>query len=126
MKKFLLLILIGFVSMSFVFQNGSGEIVSALNQGNAEQFSRYFDNLLDIKLPEKDEIKNVGKNQAAVTVKNFFNDNKIRGFEVSSQRELSGTMYMTGKLQGGSKNFNLTLMMKNRGDKLSVITIRIN
>jgi len=125
MKKFLLLILIGFVSMSFA-QNGSGEIVNALKQGNAEQFSRYFDNLLDIKLPEKDEIKNVGKNQAAITIKNFFDDNKIRGFDVSSQRELSGTMYMTGKLQGGTKSFNLTLMMKNRGDKLSVITIRIN
>ncbi len=126
MKKFLLLVSVSLAFMSFRFQNGSTEIVNALKQGNAEQFSKYFDNILDIKLPEKDEIKNVGKNQATITLKNFFEDNNVKGFDVTSERELGGTMYMTGKLQGASKNYNLTLMIKNKSDKLAIITIRIS
>ncbi len=112
--------------VSFTVQSDTDEIVKALKQGNAEQVSKYFDTILDVKLPEKDEIKNVGKNQAGITLKNFFEENNIKGFDVTSQRELSGTKYITGKLQGGDKTYNLTLMMKIQGDKLSIITLRIS
>jgi len=101
-------------------------IVNALKQGNASQFSNYFDNFIDLKLPGKDEIKNVGKTQATITVKDFFNDNDIKGFENVSQRESNGTMYIAGKLIGSSKTYNITMLMKAKGDKLSIITIRIN
>jgi hypothetical protein len=126
MKKLTLLIIAGFVMMSFSFQNGSDKIINALKQGSSEEFSSYFDNLLDIKLPEKEEIKNIGKTQAGIVMKTFFEQNAITSFDVTSQRELSGTMYITGKLTGDNKNYNLTVMMKNRGDKLSVITVRIS
>ena len=101
-------------------------IVSALKQGNAQQFSSYFDNFIDLKLPGKDEIKNVGKTQAGITVKNFFEENDIKGFENISQRESNGTMYIAGKLKGDSKSYNITMLMKAKGDKLTIITIRIN
>ncbi len=74
----------------------SDTIVSALKQGNATRFTNYFDNFIDIKLPEKDEIKNVGKTQASITVRSFFDDNNIKGFDLTSQREMGGTMYITG------------------------------
>ena len=110
----------------YAIAGDSDNIVNALKQGNATQFSSYFDNFIDLKLPEKDEIKNVGKTQATITVKNFFNENNIKGFDLSSQREMNGTMYITGKLQGSSKDYNITMLMKVKGDKLSIITIRIN
>ena len=62
---------------SFVITGDSDKIIAALQNGNAAQFSSYFDNFLDIKLPEKDELKNVGKTQATITIKNFF-DEQIR------------------------------------------------
>ena len=110
------------------FQTGgeSDNIVNALKQGNASQFSNYFDNFIDLKLPEKDEIKNIGRTQASITVKSFFEENEVKGFDVTSQREMSGTKYITGKLQGGAKAYNITMLMKAKGDKLSIITIRIN
>jgi len=111
---------------SFFVAGDSDKIINALNQGNAAQFSAYFDNFLDIKLPEKDEIKNVGKTQAAITIKSFFDDINVSGFEKTSQREMGGTMYLTGKLKGSSKTYNITLLMKDRGDKLSIISIRIS
>jgi hypothetical protein len=126
MKKFILLLGLVVFSTIHAIAGDSDNIVNALKEGNATQFSSYFDNFIDLKLPEKDEIKNVGKTQATITMKNFFNENNIKGFDLSSQREMNGTMYITGKLQGSSKDYNITMLMKVKGDKLSIITIRIN
>jgi len=126
MKKMMVMMGMVLSLSSFVITGDSDKIIAALQNGNAAQFSSYFDNFLDIKLPEKDELKNVGKTQATITIKNFFDESGIKGFEKTSDREMGGTMYLTGKLKGGSKNYNLTLLMKDRGDKLSIISIRIN
>ena len=126
MKKFILMVGLLVFTGIYAIAGDSDNIVNALKQGNAAQFSNYFDNFIDLKLPEKDEIKNVGKTQATITVKNFFGENNIKGFDVTSQREMNGTMYITGKLQGSSKDYNITMLMKVKGDKLSIITIRIN
>lgn len=111
---------------AFAVSGDVDDIVNSLKQGDANSFSRYFDSFVDIKLPEKDEIKNVGKTQASVTMKSFFEESAINGFELTSQRELSGTMYITGKLKSSDKSYNITLMMKNKSDKMQIITIRIN
>lgn len=125
MKK--LTILLTFLTAFFFARaQDAGKITQSLQQGNAAAFSGYFDNLIDLKLPEKDELKNVGKNQAGIAVKNFFDSNGIKGFDATSQREMGGTMYITGKLQGKNTAYNLTLLMKVRGDNLSIITVRIN
>ena len=114
------------LSMSaFIVVGDIDKIINALSSGNAVQFSSFYDDFLDIKLLEKDEIKNVGRNQASITIKSFFDDNGIKGFEKTSQREMGGTMYLTGKLKG-NKNYNITLLMKDRGDKLSIISIRVS
>ena len=126
MKKVLLLLLLGFSVMSFTrFQSGREEMIAALKEGKAEQFIKYLDNTIDIKMPNSDELKGVEKAQAAGTLKSFFADNSITQFDITSQRELGGTMYVTGKLVG-TTNYNLTAMIKSTPDKLSIITLRIN
>ncbi len=126
MKKILVFIGLVVSLSSFQLTGDSENIVSALKAGNSSQFSSYFDNFIDLKLPEKDELKNVGKTQAGITVKSFFDQNNIKSFDLTSQREMGGTSYITGKLQGDSKAYNLTLLMKAKGDKLSIISIRVN
>lgn len=126
MKKFIPLLLVVFSLMSFVpFQSGREEMIATLKQGSADQFIKYLDNTVDIKMPNSDELKGVQKAQVAGTLKSFFADNDINRFEVTSQRELGGTMYITGKLMG-TTDYNLTIMIKSTPDKLSIITIRIN
>ncbi len=122
------MVMIGLVVGLSAYQTvaDSDSIVNALKQGNASQLSNYFDNFIDLKLPEKNEIKNVGRTQAGITVKSFFDDNKVKGFDLTSQREMGGTKYISGKLQGGAKDYNITMLMKVKGDKLSIITIRVN
>ncbi len=126
MKKLMLLAGFGLMLMAFRVSGDAENIVNALKQGNAEQLSQFFDNILDLKLPEKDEIKNVGKNQASITLRNFFEENHVKSFETTSQREMGGTMYIAGKLQCSNKNYNVTMMLKAKADKMAIITIRIN
>ena len=130
MKKVLQILLFAFtaivLSPSFIIQNDGVNIIKALKTADAAQVANYFDTILDIKLPEKEEIKSIGKNQAGIALKSFFEENRITGFELTSQRELGGTMYITGKLLDESKGYNLTLMIKNKGGKQQIITVRIN
>jgi len=120
MKKIFTIIGILF-SVAIFAQNGN-EVVNSLKEGSATKFSNYFSNAVDIKFPQKEEIKSADKAQAATAVVNFFSANGINGFEVTSQREMSGTMYIAGKLKSNSKDFNLTVMLKNG----AIITVRIN
>ena len=125
MKTFIIAI-VSLLSMSFMRQADAGNIVKALKSGDATQVSSYFDKILDLKFPDKEEIKSIGKNQAGIALKSFFTDNGINGFELASQREMGGTMYITGKLLSEGKGYNLTLLLKSKDDKQQIITVRIN
>lgn len=124
MKK--LLAILGFFITVNTFAQKGDDIVDALKTGNTEKFTSYFSNNVDVKLPQKTEMKNVNRADAASTISNFFSANNINGFEVTSQREMSGTMYIAGKLTGSGQSYNLTVMLKTSNDKMTVITVRIS
>jgi len=107
-------------------QSDTDEIVKGLKSGNAEQVSAYFDNYLDLTLPGKEEIKNIGKNQASITIQAFFSENTVKGFDLTSQRESGVMMYITGKLQTKNKAFNVTLLLKNKDGKHQITSVRIS
>ena len=112
--------------MSFTFQSDTDAIIKFLKTGNADGIAAYFDGYIDLTLPGKDEIKNIGKNQAGITLKSFFEDTGVKGFDLTSQRESGTTMYIAGKLQTKSKGYNITLLLKNKDGKHEIISIRIN
>jgi len=101
------------------------EIVDALKSGSSSEVAEFFDNFIDISLPEKDEMKNMGKNQASIALKAFYEEIGVKNFQLTSQREAGSIMYITGKLQGKIKNSNLTIMLKNAGAKYYITSIRI-
>lgn len=125
MKKLLIIILVLFATIASQAQDGNG-LVSALKSANADEVATYFDKILDIKFPDKDEIKSIGKNQAGIALKSFFDNNNIKGFELSSQREMSGTMYIAGKLTNNGEGYKLSIMMRTKEGKQQIITVRIN
>src|SRR3954469_4838339 len=125
MKKFILIFIMVIAAFNLKAQDSNG-ILTALQAGNADQISSYFDKILDIKFPDKDEIKGIGKNQASIALKSFFDNNKIKGFELSSQREMGGTMYIAGKLMNGSDGYKLSIMMRTKEGKPQIITVRIS
>jgi len=122
MKKLFLLFVIPLISLSFTMQVDNDGVVKALKTANVEQLANYFDSFIDLKLLEKDEVKNMGKNQATLALKAFFSDNNIKGFELTSQREMGNTMYMAGKLKNTGKGFNITIMLKKNDTKQDIIS----
>ncbi len=126
MKKILVLIGLSLALFAYKTVDNVPNIINALKVGNAEEVGKYFDNFIDLKLPEKDEIKNVGKNQASIALQGFFKDNNIKSFELTSQREMGASMYLAGKLQNAGKGYNITILLKNKDGDRQIITVRIN
>lgn len=126
MKKLLLIAGLA-ISLSTFAQAGSNDdVVNALKKVDVTTFNSYFDDKIDVKLPDREEGKGIDKSAAGTTVKDFFEKNGVKGFELTSQRAMGGTMYMTGKLTGGAKPYNITVMMKQKDSKVYVITVRVN
>jgi len=97
MKKIFLLAGLGWLLMSFTIQSDTDNIINSLKLGDAKGVAAYFDAYIDLTLPGKDDIKNIGKNQAGITLKSFFDDVTVNGFDLTSQRESGNTMYIAGK-----------------------------
>lgn len=126
MKKLLLLTGLVLGLMSFTAQGDVDAIVNAFKSADAGQVDNYFDDYVDIKLLDKDEVKNIGRNQATLTLKAFFAENGIKGFEKTSEREIGTTMYLAGKLLNNAKGHNITIMLKVKDGKRQIITLRIS
>jgi len=124
MKK--IFTVLGVLLSMTIFAQNENAVVDALKQGDASKFTNYFAPKVDVKLPKKEELKNVDRAEATSTIKNFFAENNVNGFDVTSQREMSGTMYIAGKLKNGGDGYNITVMLKNKEGSMSVITVRIN
>lgn len=125
MKKCLFIIVL-FLTAFNVKAQQANDVISALKAANADQVANYFDKILDIKFPEKDEIKSIGKNQAGIALKSFFDNNNIKGFELLSQRAMDGTMYIAGKLTNGGDGYKVSIMLKTKEGRPQIITVRIS
>ena len=128
MKKIISLLVINIALFSFKVnaQSDTNDIINAFKQSNATAVSNYFENLIDLTLPGKSEIKDISKTQATIALKGFFDENAITGFEPASQRESGSIMYIAGKMTGKAKPFNVTLLLKNKDGKHFITSIRIN
>ncbi len=126
MKSFLLLFGLFFTLTSAVNYGSSEDIISALKTGNASELAHYFDTMIDLTLPEKDEMKNMGKNQATIALKSFYDEVGVKTFQLTSQREAGSMMYITGKLQGKIKNCNITLILKSSNNKFFITSLRVS
>lgn len=122
MKK--LLVIVGILFSIGSFAQTGDAVANALKAGDVGKFTSYFSNAVDVKLPQKDEMKNISKSDASSVISGFFSSNSINGFDVISQREMNGTMYITGKLKG-AKSYNITVMLMETGSNKGVITVRI-
>lgn len=126
MKKIFFIIGMVISFCSFGQQADTDAVVKAFKSANTEEIAPYFDDYIDLKLLDKEEVKNMGRNQATLALKMFFDENRINGFEKGSNREIGSTLYITGKLISSGKPYNMTVMLKAKGGKHQIITIRIN
>ncbi|MEO6404666.1 MAG: DUF4783 domain-containing protein [Ferruginibacter sp.] len=123
MKKILTLFVVAIILTSFTSFTGIDEIITGLKSGNAAQVSKYFDNTVEVTLPEKSN--SYSKSQADLVLRDFFTTNSVKGFEVIHKGENAGSQYCIGTLIAKNNSYRTTIFMKQKGDKQTLQEIRI-
>lgn len=115
MKHFFTLFAITTVFCSFTFFSSIDEVISAMKTGNSAEISKYFDNTVEINMPDKSN--SYSKSQGELVLKDFFNSNMVKTFEVIHKGENAGSQYCIGTLITKAGSFRTTIYMKLKGDK---------
>lgn len=103
------------VASSFTVFASIDEVVSALKSGNSAQIAKFFDNTVEITMPDKSN--SYSKGQAEMVLKDFFATNPVKSFEIVHKGENAGSQYCIGTLATKSGIYRTTVYMKQKGDK---------
>lgn len=117
-------ILAGFANVNA--QTETDMVIRALKTANPDLITTYLDDYVDMKLLDKDEVKNMSKNQAAMALKLFYSDHNIKGFEKVSDGGKGNLVYILGKLTTSGKSHSITVQLKQKNGTLYIITMRIS
>ena len=91
------------------------DVLKAIRSGNASELAKYFDTRVDISLPGNSD--NFSKNQAEMILRDFFENNSVKGFQVKHKGENNGSQFCIGVLQTKNGNFRMKLYMKQKGNE---------
>lgn len=98
------------------------EILEAIKKGDATEVAKFFDNTVEITLPEKSN--SYSKSQAEIVLRDFFNSNSVKDFEIIHKSESAGSQYCIGNLKTSNGQYRVTIYMKQKGDKQVLQEIR--
>lgn len=109
--------------LSFTTQGTNlDEVIVALKDGKASELGKYMDDNVEISLPDKSN--NYSKAQAVLVLKDFFDNNEVKSFEVKHKGDQNGGQYCVGTLQTKSGNYRTTVFMKTKTGKDYIKAIR--
>jgi hypothetical protein len=108
---------------SFMLKQASiDEVIGALRSGNSNELSRYFDDNVELTLPDKSD--SYSRAQAQLIVKDFFGNNGVKGFDLKHKGDSPGGHFCVGTLQTNSGNFRTNVFMKMKNGREVVKEIR--
>lgn len=120
---FTYLILASFtIFSSFNLQSEIDQVIDALQTGDATELSKFFDENVELTLPEKSD--NYSKAQALLIMKDFFSNNSVKSFELKHKGEQAGGQFCIGTLQTKAGNFKTMVFMKVKAKKQVIKEIR--
>ena len=106
---------IGTLLSSFTIFSSIDEVISAMKAGNAADIAKFFDNTVEINMPDKSN--SYSKSQAELVLKDFFSSHVVKSFTVIHKGENSGSQFCIGTLVTKSGSYRTTIFMKQKGDK---------
>ena len=124
MKHLFTTLLFGSVLLlsSFKQESNIDEVIGALRSGNSAMLSGYFDENVELTLPDKSD--SYSKAQAQLIVKDFFGTNGVKGFDLKHKGDSPGGHFAIGTLQTNAGNFRTNVFMKMKNGKEVVKEIR--
>ena len=123
MKKTLLFLSAFSIAIFAFAQAGIDDVISAMKSGNASGVTKYFDNYVDITMPDKSS--NYSKSQGELIIKDFFSNNGVKNFEVKHKGNNDNGDYCIGTLQTKNGSYRTTVYMRMKGGKQVIQDIRI-
>lgn len=122
MKRIFTLITATVLLASFTLFSSIDEVVNALKNGDSAQIARFFDNTVEITMPDKSNT--YSRNQAEIVLKDFFSTNGVKSFEIIHKGENAGSQYCIGTLVTKNGVYRTTVFMKQKNDKQLLQEIR--
>ncbi|HTN05327.1 DUF4783 domain-containing protein [Agriterribacter sp.] len=98
------------------------DVVTAMNTGNVNQLSNYFDKVVEITLHDKSNT--YSRSQAEIILKDFFHSYGVKAFRIVHKGSNSGSEFCIGNLQTKYAAFRTTIFMKTRSRKQVLQEIR--
>lgn len=125
MKSLITSFLLSFFLLFSSFQTKSNidEVIGALRAGNAAELSRYFDDNVELTLPDKND--SYSRAQAQLIIKDFFSNNGVIKFDLKHKGDApGGGHFCIGTLNTNAGNFRTNVFMKIKKDKEVIKEIR--
>lgn len=91
------------------------EVLNAIKAGSASQLSKYFDNTIEISLPDKTNA--YSKSQGELVLKDFFENNGVKDFELIHKGENAGAQFIIGLLDTKNGGYRTTIYIKQKGER---------
>lgn len=115
MKQIFTLLTISVLLTGSTVFSSIDEVIAAMKTGNAAEVSRFFDNTVEINMPDKSN--SYSKSQAQLVLKDFFSSSGVKSFTVIHKGENSGSQFCIGTLVTKTASYRTTIFMKQKGDK---------
>jgi hypothetical protein len=100
---------------SFTLNAGIDDVIAAMKAGNASQVAKFFDNNVEISMPDK--TNSYSKSQGELVLKDFFTTNIVKSFDVIHKGENGGSQFCIGNLITKGGSYRTTIYMKQKGDQ---------
>jgi len=125
-RQILLLALFAFASLGASAQNDADQLVQHLQTANFNKLLSFWDAQVEVNLPDFSGQKQFSPADANEMLRSFYNRNNIIGFEKNAERKVGTTIYLTGKLLSQNAKFNLTLLMQENKQHLTIVSVRVS
>lgn len=119
----LMLLIFSFFTVSQVFAQIPDEIILSLKSGNAKVLATYFNQNVELVIPENDNV--YSKAQAEQIVTNFFVRNQPERFSIIHQGGKEGAQYVIGNLVTKQGTFRVYFLLKKMTGKDIIHQLRI-
>jgi hypothetical protein len=126
MRQILLVVIFALSSLGLKAQNDTELLVQNLQTANFNNLLSYWDNQVEVNLPDMVGKKPYDAKEANELLQSFFNRKSILGFEKSAARKVGNTVYLTGKLLSGATKYNLTILLQENKKGFTIVSLRVS
>ncbi|MBP9016985.1 MAG: DUF4783 domain-containing protein [Paludibacteraceae bacterium] len=101
----------------------SSDIVSALNNGDANRLSTYLNDNVELFIENKNDI--YSRQQAVSILNDFFHRYKVSDFKVIHQGNKENSSFTIGILSTATENFRVYILTRKSDNKTIILQLRI-